>query len=74
MNVLPPLKRPISATGPVVMSRASRYSSAASSIWSDATPWFSWFDENRNATSSNPRTSGGQCSTCAKRIVSRVAA
>ena len=59
VNVLPPLNRPISTNGPLVASRARRYSSAASSICSDATPWFSWFDEKRNARSSKPRTSGG---------------
>src|SRR5579884_348201 len=67
-NVLPPLKRPISATGPRSRLRASRNSSAASSNCSDATPWFSWFEENRNARSSKPSTLCGQRSTLRKRI------
>src|SRR5581483_8463377 len=43
--------------------------SAASSSWSEAMPWLSWFEENRNARSSNPSSDGGQRSTVAKRSV-----
>src|SRR6476469_2940127 len=66
--VLPPRKRPISTNGPDCASRASRNSSAASSNCSEAIPWFSWFDENMNARSSNPRRSSGHCSTRPNRI------
>ena len=56
MNVLPPLNRPISTNGPARRVAREPVQQRRLVDCSDATPWFSWFDEKRNARSSKPRT------------------